>query len=200
MAGRHTQARHDDFASADVGLDHRTLVLDRRIDATDHFRGQLTAAVQLVEYGDYQCPFCAQAWPGVEDLVSRFGDRVVFAFRHFPLVSQHPDAWQAAIAAEAAGRQQRFWSMHEHLLTHQSALKQSDLFGYARTLGLDLEKFERDLHDSTLAEAVRRDTNSGLHSGVTGTPTFFVQGRRLEGGFHEEELLAAIEAAFSGAS
>jgi protein-disulfide isomerase len=197
MTGPHTPARHDDFASLDVGLDRRTLHLDRPIEATDHVRGQLDATVQLVEYGDYQCPFCAQAWPGVADIVSRFADRVVFAFRHFPLVSQHPDAWDAAIAAEAAGRQHRFWEMHKHLLTHQRALKQDELFGYARALGLDLEKFERDFHDSTLAEKVRRDTVSGLHSGVTGTPTFFVQGRRLEGGFREKELLAAIDAAFS---
>jgi protein-disulfide isomerase len=199
VAARHTSARPDDVETLDVGLDHRPLRLDRPVDDRDHFRGPLGAAAQLVEYGDYQCPFCAEALPGVEQMLSLFGDRLLFAFRHFPLVSQHANAWPAALAAEAAGLQDRFWEMHDHLLRHQHALSDEELLSHARALGLDIPRFERDLRDPELAEKVRQDAISGLHSGVNGTPTFFVDGRRLEGGFRPEELRAAIASALRDA-
>lgn len=195
MAIRHTPASADDLAGLDVGLDHKPLHLDRPIDEADHQRGSLAAPAQLVEYGDFQCPFCAAAAAGVKDLVSKYGDRVVFVFRHFPLVSQHPNAWHAALATEAAGGQDRFWEMHDHLLSHQHSLSEEELLSHAQALGLDMPRFSRDLGDPAVAEKVRADANSGLHSGVTGTPTFFVNGRRLEGGFREAELDAAIQAA-----
>lgn len=181
-----------------VGLDDRTLVLARPVDEGDHRVGRLDADVQLVEYGDYQCPFCAEALPGVKETLARFGNRIVFAFRHFPLISQHPNAWRAALAAEAAGVQGRFWEMHEHLLSHQHSLSDEELFNHARALGLDMTAFEPALQDPALAERVREDAISGLRSGVMGTPTFFVNGRRLEGGFRPEELRTAIESGLAG--
>src|SRR5438874_5386601 len=101
--------------------------LDRSVDERDHRLGALGATAQLVEYGDYQCPFCAEAVAGVNQLLSLFGDRLLFVFRHFPLVSQHVNAWPATLAAEAAGRQERFWEMHDRLFRHQDALTEEDL-------------------------------------------------------------------------
>jgi protein-disulfide isomerase len=195
---RQTPARNDDVTGADIGLDRRPLHLDRPVDESDHRRGPLGAPAQLVEYGDLQCPFCAEALPGIKELLSQLGDRLLFAFRHFPLVSQHANAWPAALAAEAAGRQQRFWEMHDHLFSHQHSLAGAELLAHARALGLDIARFEADIRDPELATRVRRDAVSGLHSGVTGTPTFFVNGRRLEGGYHTEELRTAVELALAG--
>jgi len=189
-----TPLQAGDVAAA-VGLDDRPLQLIRPVGEQDHRLGPLDAPAQLVEYGDYQCPFCAQALPGVKEILSRYGDRVLFVFRHFPLVSQHPRAWRAALTAEAAGAQDRFWPMHDHLLGHQHDLSDEELATHARALGLDMAAYERDLHDAELAAHIREDALSGLRSGVLGTPTFFVNGRRLEGGFRPDELEAAMERA-----
>lgn len=186
-----TSLQAGDLAAA-VGLDDRPLNLTRPVGERDHRLGPLDAPAQLVEYGDYQCPFCAQALPGVKGILSRDGDRILFVFRHFPLVSQHPRAWRAALAAEAAGAQGGFWPMHDHLLGHQHELSDVELRAHARALGIDLAAFERDLRDPALAERVREDALSGLRSGVLGTPTFFVNGRRLEGGFRPDELESAL--------
>jgi protein-disulfide isomerase len=181
--------------AADVGLDDRPLHLVRPVGEQDHRLGPPDAPVQLVEYGDYQCPFCAQALAGVKRILTRHGDRVLFVFRHFPLVSQHPRAWRAALTAEAAGVQGRFWPMHDHLLGHQHDLSDEELATHARALGLDMAGYQRDLHDADLAARIRDDALGGLRSGVLGTPTFFVNGRRLEGGFRPDELEAAMEEA-----
>ena len=189
-----TVLQTDDLAAA-VGLDDRPLALTRPVSEEDHQLGPPDAPVQLVEYGDYQCPFCVQALPGLKRILSTYEDRVLFVFRHFPLVSQHSHAWRAALAAEAAGAQNRFWAMHDHLLAHEHDLSDDELRAHARALGLDMTAYERDIQDPALAERVRSDALSGLHSGVLGTPTFFVNGRRLEGGFRSDELTTAIEAA-----
>jgi protein-disulfide isomerase len=189
-----TPLRPGDLAAA-VGLDDRPLQLARPVSEQDHHLGPLDAPGQLVEYGDYQCAFCAQALPGVKDVLARYEGRVLFVFRHFPLVSQHPRAWRAALAAEACGTQGRFWPMHDHLLTHQHELSDDELRTHARALGLDMTIYERDHQDPELAQRVREDALSGLHSGVLGTPTFFVNGRRLEGGFRPDELESAMELA-----
>ena len=189
-----TMVRTDDVAGA-AGLDDRPLGLTRPVSGLDHTLGAPDAPVQLVEYGDYECPFCVDAVPGIRRILSAYGDRLLYVFRHFPLVSQHPHAWRAALAAEAAGAQDRFWPMHDHLLTHEHSLSDEELRTHARALGLDMTTYERDLQDPALAERVRSDALSGLHSGVLGTPTFFVNGRRLEGGFRNDELTAAIQAA-----
>jgi protein-disulfide isomerase len=189
-----TPLQAEDLAAA-VGLDDRPLHLIRPVGDRDHRLGPLDAPVQLVEYGDYQCPFCAEALPGVKQILARYGERVLFVFRHFPLVSQHPRAWRAALTAECAGAQGRFWPMHDHLLGHQHDLSDEELATHARALGLDMAAYELDLHDAELAARIREDALSGLRSGVLGTPTFFVSGRRLEGGFRPDDLEAAMEQA-----
>jgi protein-disulfide isomerase len=188
-----TLLRTDDRVAA-VGLDDRPVGLTTPVSEQDHHLGPLDAPVQLVEYGDYQCPYCVQALPGLKRILSEHGDGLVFVFRHFPLVSQHPHAWRAALAAEAAGAQNRFWAMHDHLLTHEHDLSDEELRTHARALGLDMTAYERDQQEPALAERVRGDALGGLHSGVLGTPSFFVNGRRLEGGFRKDELTAAIQA------
>ena len=188
--------RRDDLpAGRGVGIDDRPLTLSRPADREDHCIGPLGAAVQLIEYGDYECPFCARALPGVREMIREHGDRLLFVFRHFPLVSQHPHSWHAAQAAEAAGAQNCFWQMHDHLLSHQHSLTDDELETHARALGLDWAAFDRDRKDPELSERIRRDALSGLHSGVAGTPTFFVNGLRLEGGFRPVDLQEAILAA-----
>jgi protein-disulfide isomerase len=188
-----TMLRTDDLAGA-VALDDRSLSLTRPVSELDHRLGRPDAPVQLVEYGDYQCPYCVQVLPGLSEILSTYGDRVLFVFRHFPLVSQHQHAWHAALAAEAAGAQNRFWAMHDHLLAHDHDLSDEELRSHARALGLDMTAYDRDIREPALAERVRSDALSGLHSGVQGTPTFFLNGRRLEGGFPGSELVAAIRA------
>jgi protein-disulfide isomerase len=192
-----TVLRGEDLA-APVGLDERPLGLTRPVSERDHRLGPAGAPVQMVEYGDYQCPYCRQAAPSVRRILSRHGDGLLFVFRHFPLVSQHPHAWRAALAAEAAAAQDRFWPMHEHLLAHEHSLTDEELANHARALGLDMAAYVRDLHDPALGRRVREDALSGLHSGVLGTPTFFVNGRRLEGGLRQDELESAIELARAG--
>jgi protein-disulfide isomerase len=150
--------------------------------------------VTLVEYGDYECPFCGIAHPIVKQLLGLLKDDVLFAFRHFPLTQIHAHALDAAIAAEAAGAQGRFWEMHDLLFTHQDRLAPRDLLVLARTLDLDLERFTEDLTQRTYEPRVRRDFSSGVRSGVNGTPSFFVNGVRHNGGWDLESLLDGIRA------
>jgi protein-disulfide isomerase len=174
-------------------------VLDRPrlstpIGPEDHTIGPPTARVTLVEYGDYECPFCGQAHPVVKRLRGLLEDDLLFAFRHFPLSQIHPHALDAAIAAEAAGAQGRFWEMHDLLFTHQAGLAPRDLLVLARTIDLDLERFAEDLTQRTFAPKVRRDFLTGVRSGVNGTPTFFINGVRHNGGWDLESLLDGIRA------
>jgi protein-disulfide isomerase len=157
----------------------------------DHVQGSATAAVTLVEYGDYECPFCGAAAPPVRQVQQIVGD-LRFGYRHFPLTQIHPQAFQAAEAAEAAGAQGSFWEMHDLLFAHQDALELQDLFVYARALGLDLERFASDLANNTHAARVREDVLSGIRSGVNGTPTFFINDVRHNGGYDVQSLLAGI--------
>jgi protein-disulfide isomerase len=177
-----------------------TLLLDSPrltvpITGRDHVRGPATAAVTLVEYGDYECPYCGAAYPVVEELQQLLGDDMRFAYRHFPLSQIHPHAYRAAEAAEAAGVQERFWEMHQLLFTNQDRLSTSDLVGYARALGLDLERFAAELESHAQAPKLREDFLSGIRSGVNGTPTFFINGVRHNGGHDLESLLEAIRGA-----
>ena len=160
----------------------------------DHVRGPAEASITLVEYGDFECPFCGMAYPVVRELGRRLGDRLRVVFRHFPLRDQHPHAQHAAEAAEAAAAQGKFWEMHDRLFEHQQALDDGLLIRYAADLGLDTARFRRDLAKHRYREQVQEDVLSGLHSGVRGTPTFFVNGVRHEGRWELEDLLAAIAA------
>ena len=171
----------------------RPLVLDPPVDpAVDHFRGPVDAPLTLVEYGDMECPFCGRATGVVTELRTRFGDELRYVFRHLPLVELHPHAQLAAEAVEAAGAQGRFWEMHDRLFAHQDALDAADLLEHASVLGLDLERFARDLGAGTYGQRVRDDVAGAEASGVTGTPTFFVNGVRHEGPAATDALAAAL--------
>jgi protein-disulfide isomerase len=159
----------------------------------DHVQGPANAPVTLVEYGDYECPFCGEAFVVVQEVQALFGDTLRFVFRNFPLTSVHPHAREAAFAAEAAGMQGAFWPMHDRLYENQDALDVPDLVAHAEALGLDMEAFERDFGSSAVQERVRRDFLGGVRSGVNGTPTFFVNGVRHEGSYRLDELARAIE-------
>jgi protein-disulfide isomerase len=161
----------------------------------DHIQGATDAPVTFVEYGDYECPYCGAAYPIVKEVQARMGDRIRFVFRNFPITTSHPHAEQAAEAAEAAAAQGSFWEMHDYLYEHQRHLEDQDLRGYAEELGLDVERFDRELADHTHAARVREDFMSGVRSGVNGTPTFYINGERHDGSYDLETLLAAIERA-----
>jgi protein-disulfide isomerase len=158
-------------------------------------QGPPDAPVTLVEYGDYECPFCGAAYAIVKDIQERLGDQLCFVFRNFPLTEAHPHAEDAAEAAEAAGGQGKFWPMHDMLYENQDALEPEDLVRYARSLRLDLPRFVKELSEHVWAERVREDFRSGVRSGVNGTPTFFINGVRHDGGYDMASLLAAIEEA-----
>jgi protein-disulfide isomerase len=157
------------------------------VSADDHVAGPADAPVTLVEYGDYQCPYCGMAHPIVKRAQRELGNQLRFVFRHFPLAEIHPHARLAAQAAEAAGAQGKFWEMHDMLFEHQDALEVEDLAGYAESLGLDTIKFARDLEAGTFAKRVRDDFRSGVKSGVNGTPTFFMNGARYDGSWANVE-------------
>jgi len=161
----------------------------------DHIQGPPSAKVTLVEYGDYQCPHCLQAYPIMIDIQEHLGDRMRLVFRNFPLTQIHPNAQHAAEAAEAAGAQGKFWEMHEYLFEHQSHLDDDALLRYAREIGLDVDRFQRDLENHTFASRVREDFQSGVRSGVNGTPTFFINGIRHDGPWDLETLTKALLAA-----
>ena len=161
-------------------------------DDRDHIQGLASAPVTLVEYGDYQCPFCGAAYPILKDVQARMGDGLRFVFRNFPISTSHPNAELAAEAAEAAAVQGRFWEMHDLLYENQDRLGGEDLHAYAERLGLDLETFDRELAGHAYAARVREDFMSGVHSGVNGTPTFYLNGSRYDGSYETESLLAAL--------
>src|SRR5271155_1250406 len=165
------------------------------VGANDHVQGTANAPVTLVEYGDYQCPYCGEAYPIVKALQERLGKQVRFVFRNFPLSEMHPHAEHAAEAAEAAGAQGKFWEMHDLLYENQDALDDENLQQYATVLGLDVPRFVREMSEHSHAARAREDFRSGVRSGVNGTPTFFINGMRHDGSFDLRSLLAAIEEA-----
>jgi Na+/H+ antiporter NhaA len=167
--------------------------LDPAVDPeVDHVRGPDDAPLTLVEYGDMECPFCGRATGVVSELRARFGDDLRYVFRHLPLVEVHPHAQLAAEAVEAAGAQGKFWEMHDKLFAHQDLLEAPDLLDHASALGLDLERFARELGDGTYGQHVRDDVAGAEASGVEGTPTFFVNGVRHQGRAGTDELAAAL--------
>ena len=168
------------------------------VSTLDHAQGPEDAQVTLVEYGDYQCPFCGRAHGVLRELLKQTGDKVRLAFRNFPLTEIHANAERAAQAAEAAAAQGRFWEMHDMLYEHQESLEDEDLRSYAATLGLDQRRFETDVANSAYSERIREDFMSGVRSGVNGTPTFFINGTRHDGPADLESLLAAVNAAAPG--
>jgi Na+/H+ antiporter NhaA len=160
----------------------------------DHVRGPKAAPVTVVEYGDFECPFCGLAEPAIRELLAGFGD-VRYVWRHLPLTDVHPHAQLAAEAAEAAATQGAFWEMHDTLLRHQDALRPADLVGYAAALGLDVERFARDLRKHAYASRVAEDVDTADLGGVSGTPTFFVNGQRHHGAYDIDSLSQAVRTA-----
>ena len=161
----------------------------------DHIRGPATAVVTLVEYGDYECPYCRAAVAIVEELQGVLPDHLRFVFRHFPLENVHPHARRAAEAAEAAASQGRFFEMHAALFEHQTALEDDDLRRYADELDLDASRFRADLDAHSHADRVREDFRGGIRSGVRGTPTFYLDEIRYDGLVGVRQFLTAIQGA-----
>jgi len=172
-----------------------TASLTLPVGKLDHWEGPENAPVTVVEYGDYECPYCGKAYPIVKEIQRRLGDRLRFVFRNFPLTQSHPHAEHAAEAAEAAAGQEKFWQMHDYLFEHQRALDDAHLVQYAVALKLDKETFEREMTEHVHTNRVHEDFMSGVRSGVNGTPTFFINGVRHDDSYELETLLAAIEAA-----
>jgi Na+/H+ antiporter NhaA len=160
----------------------------------DHIRGPLDAPVTMVEYGDFECPYCGQAEPVVRELLRDFGD-VRYVWRHLPLSDVHPNAQLAAESAEAAANQGAFWEMHDLLFEHQDALSADDLMSYADQLGLDVDRFSEQLREHTGAPEIAEDVDSADLSGVSGTPTFFINGQRHYGAYDIQSLTKAVRTA-----
>jgi protein-disulfide isomerase len=164
-------------------------------DDRDHIQGPADAAVTLVQYGDYECPYCGAAYPIIKEAQARMGERLRFVFRNFPISTSHPHAERAAEAAEAAAAQGKFWPMHDLLYENQRDLRDRALHAYAEQLGLDVDLFDKELAEHVHADRVHEDFMSGVRSGVNGTPTFYINGVRHDDSYDPETLLAALERA-----
>jgi protein-disulfide isomerase len=165
------------------------------IEGRDHIQGSERARVTLVEYGDYECPYCGAAYPIVKRIQESMGDRLRFVFRNFPISTSHPHAEHAAEAAEAADTQGRFWQMHDRLYENQRRLADDDLREHAATLELDIDLFDKEMAEHVHTARVHEDFMSGVRSGVNGTPTFFINGVRHDGSYERSVLLDALERA-----
>ena len=163
------------------------------INKADHIEGNIEAPVTLVEFGDLQCPHCRRAYPIVKDIQKHFDQKLRFVFRHFPLQNAHPYALPAAIATEAAGKHKKFWEMHDIIYERQDELDEISLFGFAAEIGLKMEEFRKDIMDDVLLRKVEADFESGIRSGVNGTPTFFINGEKHNADFEYDMLVLAIE-------
>jgi len=180
-----------------------TATLRYPVTALDHAAGPPDATVTLVEYGDYQCPYCGMAHPIVQAMQERLGDRLRFVFRNFPLTEIHPRALRAALAAESVGAQRgegAFWRMHDAIFEHQRALHDEHLAAYAEESGADAGSTLADIETQAQLRRVEGDFASGVRSGVNGTPTFFINGVRYDGDWRDvKEFAVALERAAEGA-
>jgi protein-disulfide isomerase len=173
--------------------------LTKEINEADHILGPENAPVKLVEYGDFQCPYCGAAYPILQKVVGQMGDRLCFVYRNFPLTQIHEYAMAAAEAAEAAGTQGKFWEMHTAIFTHQDVLDLDHLYDFAQAIGLDMKRFEEDMATHAYADKVRDDFQSGARSGVNGTPTLFINGSRYDGPVEARVLAQVLEEAYQTA-
>jgi protein-disulfide isomerase len=163
------------------------------VNSTDHIDGNPFAPLELVEYGDYECPYCGRAYPIVKSIQEQLGPDIKFVFRNFPLAKIHPNAKAAAIATEAAGLQNKFREMHDIVFENQRALDDENIVELAKEIGLNLERFKNDIRRPELIEKVEKDFESGIRSGVNRTPTFFVNGEKYDGSWEEDEFLAYLK-------
>ena len=161
----------------------------------DHIQGPDTAPVTLVEYGDYECSYCGQAYSIIKQVQEYFGDNLRFVFRNFPLTQVHPHAQRAAEAAEEAAAQNKFWEMHDYLYEHQQSLDDKHLQKYAKIVGLNLKKFDEDMDNHIHASKIREDFLSGIQSGVNGTPSFYINDRRYDGSWDFDALIQMLSSA-----
>ncbi len=159
------------------------------VSGKDHYQGNENAAIELVEYGDYQCPHCGRAYPIIKNVQRKLGNKMKFVFRNFPLAEVHPNATNAAVASEAASVQGKFWEMHDIIFENQEHLGDTHLIKYAARIGLDVAQFQVDFEKPQVLDKVENDFESGAMSGVNGTPTFFINGERYNGSWEEDDLL-----------
>jgi peroxiredoxin/protein-disulfide isomerase len=171
---------------------HRSGTLVMPVSDRDHIQGQATAPLVLVEYGDYECPYCALARGMIKKIQEKLGDSLRFVFRNFPLRGMHPHAEHAAEAAEAAGAHGKFWEMHDLLFENQTALADEDIARYSASLGLDPAWMLAEINSGVYSERIREDFSSGSHSGVNGTPTLFVNSARFDGPHYAEDIINAL--------
>jgi len=155
----------------------------------DHIEGNPEAEIELVEYGDYQCPYCGQAYYEIKKVQKHLGKDLKFVFRNFPLTDSHEHALSAAVAAEVAGDLGKFWEMHDTLYENQENLGDSSIVNYAKKLGLNTDEFENDFSDSKYQKKIEDQMEGGLRSGVNGTPSFFINGQKYEGDYTAESIL-----------
>ncbi|HEY2974403.1 MAG TPA: DsbA family protein [Pyrinomonadaceae bacterium] len=178
--------------------DGEIVKLKNTVSARDHVAGPLSAPVTLLEYGNFECIHCGRVYPVIKEVQKLLGDNLCFIFRHFPTVRTHPHSLRAAEAAEAAATQDRFWEMHDELFRHQQALEDHDLLRYGKRIGLNAEKFARDMNENTFLKQIEADYNRSLFDEhVTGTPTFYINEGRYTGATDVESLLSAIKQADS---
>lgn len=170
----------------------RSIIFPARVNRGDHIRGSASARVTLIEYGDFACPACGQAYHAVKILLKHFGDDLRFVFRHFPLREAHPHAEMAAEAAESAGAQNKFWPMHDLLFENQLHLKEKNLRIYADSLELDMARYDQGLDDHIYLQRIQESIESGVRGDIRSTPAFFVNGVLHDVSFGLEQLEPAI--------
>jgi protein-disulfide isomerase len=176
-----------------IEIDEDSPRLTLPVSERDHIQGVANAPLTLVEYGDYQCPYCGAAYPVVKQLQKTLGKQLRFVFRNFPLAQAHPYALAAAEAAEAAALLGKFWEMHDAIYEHQAELSPEALTGWAYQLGMKDEKLEQALERPEIEKRIKEDRSSGIRSGVNGTPTFFINGRRFDDAPDYQGLLATLK-------
>ncbi|HEY6540425.1 MAG TPA: thioredoxin domain-containing protein [Ktedonobacteraceae bacterium] len=169
------------------------------VSERDHSQGSASAAVTLVQYGDYECPYTRQSTTVVRAIQQQLGDQLRFVFRNFPLIDIHPHALHAALAAETAAMQGKFWEMHDYIFHHQHTLEDADLAQFAAAVGLDLQQYAHGMAQQRSLPRIEEDVEGGERSGVQGTPMFFINGVMHRGSWEHEVLLAALQAAIQGA-
>jgi protein-disulfide isomerase len=162
------------------------------VNNKDHVYGHSSALIELVKYGDYECPYCGAAYHVVKEIQAKLQGKLKFVFRDFPLTKIHPNAFLAAAATEAAALQSKFWEMHDILFENQKTLSVDNIFLFADNIGLNITEFQSDLQQNSTSEKVNRDFLSGLRSGVNKTPTFYVNGERYNGDWKHGELLSFL--------
>lgn len=162
------------------------------ITKNDHMRGLANAPVVLVEYGDFQCPYCRDAYYILQRVKKQLGDRILFVFRNFPLMDLHPQAVEAALAAEVSAKQDKFWEMHDMLFENQKALERADLMEYAHRLHLNMIDFQEGFEQKEHLDKIKSDFKSGVNNGVQGTPTFFINGELFEGDWSSSQFISHL--------